>query len=308
MTIPQEVIALAEQRAQARLSKDFSLSDKLRDQILALGYVIKDTSEGYDIVEKPPFEVFENLASVKVKPTREKSRITICLLVDGWLEDTQECLDALLKHSPGDANILVLDLGNIDSVGNYLDGVEKSNSKIEVIHLAQTLNVAGWANSINKLIELRNSEFCVVMDLSSIISGDAISPLVSRIDDQFVAVGWKGCQVNLEEQWRSVDDKGDGEVDILLGYLFAIKTKIAREIPANSKAKFYRNADLEWSLELRSKGHKLLAFSQDLAVVQKRHHGYHDSDQEYREKESKKTYDRILQNYRGKNQILSPRR
>ena len=81
-----------------------------------------------------------------------------------------------------------------------------------------------------------------------------------------------------------------------------------RDKLTNSKAKFYRNADLEWSLELRSKGHKLLAFSQDLAVAQKRHHGYHDSDQEYREKESKKTYDRILQNYRGKNQILSPRR
>ena len=92
MTTPQEVISLAEQRVQARLNKDFSLSDKLRDQILALGYVIKDTSEGYDLVEKPPFEVFENLASVKVKSTREKSRITICLLVDGWLQDTQECL------------------------------------------------------------------------------------------------------------------------------------------------------------------------------------------------------------------------
>ena len=83
---------------------------------------------------------------------------------------------------------------------------------------------------------------------------------------------------------------------------------VAQEIPANSKAKFYRNADLEWSLELRSKGHKIVALGDALPVEQKRHHGYHDSDIEYREKESKKTYDRILQNYRGKTQILSPRR
>jgi hypothetical protein len=146
------------------------------------------------------------------------------------------------------------------------------------------------------------------MDLSSIISGDAITPLINQIKGEIVAAGWKGSLVKLDDEWRSVEDKGEGEVDILLGYLFAIKTKIAQEIPANSKAKFYRNADLEWSLELRSKGHKLVALGNTLPVEQKRHHGYHDSDIEYREKESKKTYDRILQNYRGKTQILSPRR
>lgn len=308
MSAPVEVIQLADQRVKARLNKDYALSDILRDQILALGFVIKDNSEGYELQEKPPFEVFENLASVKTKANREVTKTTICLLVDGWLEDTKECLESLIKYCPADTNILVLDLGNIDSVGNYLTQVEKVNSKVEVIHLSQSLEQAGWANSINKLIQICMSEFSVVMDMSSILTGDAISPLINKINAEVVAVGWKGSLVNLEDQWRSVEDKGDGEVDILLGYLFAIRTQTAQETPANSKAKFYRNADLEWSLELRSKGHKLLAFSQDLPVVQKRHHGYHDSDIEYREKESKKTYDRILQNYRGKTQILSPRR
>jgi len=308
MTIPKEVTDLAEQRIQARASKDFALSDLLRDKIAELGFVIKDKPDGYELLEKPPFEVFENLASIKFDSNRLSKRITICLLVDGWLADTKECLEALLKFMPKDASILALDLGNKDSVGNYLADTQKSNENLVVVHISQTLEQAGWANSINKLIELNPAEFSVVMDLSSIISADAITPLRDQIKGEIVAAGWKGSLVNLDDQWRSVEDKGDGEVDILLGYLFVIKTKIAQEIPANSKAKFYRNADLEWSLELRSKGHKLVAFSKDLAVEQKRHHGYHDSDIEYREKESKKTYDRILQNYRGKTQILSPRR
>lgn len=308
MATPQEVIDLAEQRVQARINKDFALSDQLRDQILSFGFIIKDKPEGYELVEKPPFQVFENLNSVKISKIVNKRRTTVCLIVDGWPEDTKECLEALLKFCPSDSNILILDLGNIDAVGNYLAEVEKNEANLEIIHVSQTLVQTGWANSINKLIELSNSDYCVVMDLSSVFSGDAISPLLDRIKDQVVAVGWKGSLVNLDDEWRSVDDKGDGEVDILLGYLFVIKKDIAQEIPANPKAKFYRNADLEWSLDLRSKGHKLLAFSQDLPVTQKRHHGYHDSDIEYREKESKKTYDRILQNFRGKNQILSPRR
>lgn len=308
MATPQEVIDLAEQRVQARINKDFALSDQLRDQILSFGFIIKDKPEGYELVEKPPFQVFENLNSVKISKIVNKCKTVVCLIVDGWPEDTKECLEALLKFCPSDSNILILDLGNIDAVGNYLAEVEKNEANLEIIHVSQTLVQTGWANSINKLIELSNSEYCVVMDLSSVFSGDAISPLLDRVKDQVVAVGWKGSLVNLDDEWRSVDDKGDGEVDILLGYLFVIKKDIAKEIPANPKAKFYRNADLEWSLDLRSKGHKLLAFSQDLPVTQKRHHGYHDSDIEYREKESKKTYDRILQNFRGKNQILSPRR
>ena len=308
MTIPKEVTDLAEQRIQARASKDFALSDQLRDKIAELGFVIKDKPDGYELLEKPPFEVFENLASIKFDSNRLSKRITICLLVDGWLADTKECLEALLKFMPKDASILALDLGNKDAVGNYLADTQKSNENLVVVHISQTLDQAGWANSINKLIELNPAEFSVVMDLSSIMSADAITPLIDQIQGDIVAAGWKGSLVNLDDQWRSVEDKGDGEVDILLGYLFVIKTKIAQEIPANSKAKFYRNADLEWSLELRSKGHKLVAFSKGLAVEQKRHHGYHDSDIEYREKESKKTYDRILQNYRGKTQILSPRR
>ena len=308
MRIPKEVIDLAEQRIQARASKDFALSDQLRDKIAELGFVIKDKPDGYELLEKPPFEVFENLASIKVNSNLLSKRITICLLVDGWLADTKECIEALLKFMPKDASVLALDLGNKDAVGNYLADTQKSNKNLVVVHISQTLEQAGWANSINKLIELNPAEFSVVMDLSSIMSADAITPLIEQIKGDIVAAGWKGSLVNLDDQWRSVEDKGDGEVDILLGYLFVIKTKIAQEIPANSKAKFYRNADLEWSLELRSKGHKLVAFSKDLAVEQKRHHGYNDSDVEYREKESKKTYDRILQNYRGKTQILSPRR
>ncbi len=308
MSTPKEVIDLAEQRIQARATKDFALSDQLRDKIAELGFIIKDKPDGYELLEKPAFEVFENLTSIKIDTNLLSKKITICLLVDGWLADTKECIEALLKFMPKDASILVLDLGNKDEVGNYLAETQKTNEKLIAIHISQTLEQAGWANSINKLVELNPAEFSVVMDLSSIMSADAISPLVDQIKGDIVAAGWKGSLVNLDDQWRSVEDKGDGEVDILLGYLFVIKTKIAQEIPANSKAKFYRNADLEWSLELRSKGHKLVAFSKDLGVEQKRHHGYHDSDIEYREKESKKTYDRILQNYRGKTQILSPRR
>ncbi len=307
MSIPQEVIDLAQKRVEARKNKDYSLSDQLRDEIAQKGYLVKDTPTGFDLVEKPEFEVFENLNLIKYKQ-KSKSNVTVLLLVEGWLEDTRECLEALLKHLNEQTSFLILDLANKERVGNYLNDLANSQSRVEVIHISQSLQEAGWANSINKLIEINENPFSVIMDLSSIISEDVVTKLLEKFEDKIAAVGWKGALVNLEDQWRSVEDKGDGEVDILLSYFFIIRTEVARKIPANSKAKFYRNADLEWSLSLRKEGFKLFAYSSDLKIEQKRHHGYHDSDIQYRDKESKKTYDRILQNFRGKTEILSPRR
>ncbi len=307
MSIPQEVIDLAQKRVEARKNKDYSLSDQLRDEIAQKGYLVKDTPTGFDLVEKPEFEVFENLNLIKYKQ-KSKSNVTVLLLVEGWLDDTRECLEALLKHLNEQTSFLILDLANKERVGNYLNDLANSQSRVEVIHISQSLQEAGWANSINKLIEINENPFSVIMDLSSIISEDVVTKLLEKFEDKIAAVGWKGALVNLEDQWRSVEDKGDGEVDILLSYFFIIKSEVARKIPANSKAKFYRNADLEWSLSLRKEGFKLFAYSSDLKIEQKRHHGYHDSDIQYRDKESKKTYDRILQNFRGKTEILSPRR
>ena len=47
----------------------------------------------------------------------------------------------------------------------------------------------------------------------------------------------------------------------------------------------------------------------DLPVRQDRHRGYHDSDPAYRDKESRRTYDRFLQRFRGREdlRLSSPR-
>ena len=50
--VPQEILELAEKRKTARESKDWNLSDKLRDEILEKGYLIKDTPNGYELTRK----------------------------------------------------------------------------------------------------------------------------------------------------------------------------------------------------------------------------------------------------------------
>ena len=50
--VPPEVLALASQRLEARKNKNWAESDLLREKIKELGYVIKDTKEGFEITKE----------------------------------------------------------------------------------------------------------------------------------------------------------------------------------------------------------------------------------------------------------------
>ena len=47
--IPEEIIKLAEERQKARENKDWAESDRLRDEIIKMGFSIKDTKNGYEL-------------------------------------------------------------------------------------------------------------------------------------------------------------------------------------------------------------------------------------------------------------------
>lgn len=49
---PTEILSLADARQTARTEKDFAASDRLRDEIAALGWEVRDTPDGYELVKK----------------------------------------------------------------------------------------------------------------------------------------------------------------------------------------------------------------------------------------------------------------
>lgn len=49
--IPEEVMALVEERQVARKAKDFAKADEIRDEITALGYAVKETRQGTEITK-----------------------------------------------------------------------------------------------------------------------------------------------------------------------------------------------------------------------------------------------------------------
>ena len=46
------IVELAERRVAARAAKDFAESDRLRDEIAAAGWVVRDVADGYELVPR----------------------------------------------------------------------------------------------------------------------------------------------------------------------------------------------------------------------------------------------------------------
>jgi len=296
VSAPDSVHELAKARQAARAEKNFALSDQLRDEIAAQGFEVVDVAGGYELRPKKRFPTYESTRDIR--PINSgKYEITVAIIINGFHDDAVKTVTTIKEFSQ--CAIALLVLGDPGILVNELD------ARTSLVQLTEDF---GWGESANALLRNVTSEFIVIMDPSTRFTGDAITPVLAELKKrEFVAVGWRGGLINLEDEWRSVDDKGAGEVDVLFSYFIAMHREDALAARGfSNRALYYRNADIEFSLNLRHSNGRLLQM--DLPLEQDRHHGYHDTDPEYRDAQSKKNYDRILERFRGKTAILSPRR
>ena len=222
--------------------------------------------------------------------------ITVNLILDGFIDDFRASLQSILDNS--EAEIFVVVNGKQDF--QEIDGM---SPRVTIDYQKQRL---GWSNAINLALAKVTTKYIVLMDPSTRFTNNPFPEVIKNLALGYTGVGWRGGLINLDDEWRSVTDKGLGEVDVLFGYFMVLDREVALAVGANPSAKYYRNADLEFSLAIRAVGGKLVQI--ELPLNQERHHGYHDVEDAYREKHSKENYQRLLKRFRGNLGILAPRR
>ena len=295
MTASKSKEELAQERLDARAAKDFAKADQLRDQIAALGFEVIDVAGGFEFRAKERFPTYASTRDIKA--IKVNGDIAIAMIVDGFTADAAETVRTIKAHCQTPVVALV--------TSDPAELIEEIDLQFQLIAITENF---GWGENANALLKNISSKYLVIMDPSTRFTGDAMAPVLAELSKgEFSAVGWRGGLVNTEDEWRSVDDKGAGEVDVLFSYFLAFNCADATNAGGfNNRAIYYRNADIEFSLRLRHSSGRLLQM--DLPLEQARHHGYYDTDEQFREIQSKKNYDRILERFRGKSAILSPRR
>ncbi len=300
MSAPEAVVELARARLAARAAKDWALADQLRNRIAELGFEVLDVADGFEFKLKSPFPIVSRVGDLR-KFTDKTFESSIAIIADGYIDDLIAAISSAKEYAPVGCAILVLISGKpeLRSIAAQVDART---------FIAQVQEGVGWGEAANALLKYSPAPYLIIMDPSTRLLADAVTPtIVALSTGDWAAVGWRGGLINIADEWRSVEDKGPGEVDVLFSYFLGLNRESAIESGGfNNRATFYRNADIEFSLRLRQSRGNLLQM--DLPLEQARHHGYYDTDPSFRDEQSKKNYDRILERFRGKNEILVARR
>ena len=295
MSAPASVIELANARIQAREAKDFSLADRLRNLIAQAGFEVVDVAEGYELREKA---AFITLAFARdIRPIDLENEVSVALIVDGFTDDALESVNLVKANS--DCGVVILSIGDPGRL------VEAMDSRT---YLFAVQPGASWGDCANALLEKIESQFVVIIDPATQFMGVAISPAIEELKKgEFVAVGWRGGLIDTDNDWQSVLDRGPGEVDVVHSFFMAFNREAVLEIGGfNLRAVYFQNADIELSLKIRQAGGRLLQMELPLALG--RHHAVEDTDPAYRQAHAAKNLNRLLERFKGKSAILSPRR
>ena len=281
-------------RQEARANKDFARADEIRDEIAAAGYEIKDTPQG-SVVEKA--SSFETVDPAKIESTFDKPadvEFSIHLLYEGYRDDLDRFLHGLRAHNDlSSTEVVLVDNGS----GDAEDLETLSGDLVNVIHLDREV---GWAAARNVGLKRARGEIVVLVDLSVEPTGDILSPLASCLGDP--AVGLAGPFGLVSETMREWTSSDGPEVDALEGYLIATRRTLLAEGLLSEKFKWYRNADIDFSFQIRSTGVKAVVLP--LPLRRHAHRGWEALNEEERAKRSKRNHYLFYDRWKSRHDLL----
>ena len=155
-------------RQVARAEKNFALADQIRDQIALLGFDILDIPSGFEFKARSRFPVVNRITDVRSLTSKEYE-ISVALIVDGFADDAAAAIKTIKQYSTAKLAILVLINGNPE-LGGLVNEIDDDT------FLVQVSAGCGWGEAANALLKIAPSTFVVIMDPSTIFTGDAITP------------------------------------------------------------------------------------------------------------------------------------
>lgn len=294
--IPQDVADLLAQREQARAARDFTRADLLRDQIADAGFIVRDGPEGSTVEPKPAFVPVDPATIVDVLGAPPELRFSFHVLWEGEEGDLRRALDSL-PRAPA-VEVIIIDNGSPD--GASIEQIATTHPGARVVHLDREL---GWAAARNAGLKLSRGAFIVLLDLSIEPTGDILKPIERTFDDAAVGlVGPFGLVSDDMREWRPSDGP---DVDAIEGYLLAVRREHLAKGLINERFKWYRNADIDLSFQVRSLGARAVVVP--LAVRKHIHRGWEALDEDERARRSKRNHAVFFDRWKDRTDLLTGR-
>ena len=295
--------ALLQQRQAARERRDFATADAIRDQLRQAGWLVRDTPDGPELTEAPPYQTLDPAALAPRWDEPDRYDVSVVAHVAGWPEDVARATRALAAHHRhlGYEVLLVSD-GAGEATGRALEDLATEDPHVQVLHLDPAI---GFGASMNLAMGQALGRVLVWLDPHVEATGDLLGPLLAALDQPGtgLAGGWGVTTTSMLEF-----EADDGpEVDAIEGYLLAVPRALAAGLGVDPKDRYYRNADLDYSFAVRALGSPgpLRAVRVEVPAARHRHRGFHETDPAERDRASRKNYDRFLGRWKDRTDLLT---
>lgn len=294
--VPDEVLRLASDRWDKRRDRDFAAADELRARILALGYRVLDSAEGFTLeaVEPPLTASLERLrpgevASILHEPP--DAAFSVHWIVQGWPEDVVRGITSFRGWpARGDVHHVVVDVTGTDP-SIWPEGVE----------LVSLIDGVGWATARNCGLRRARGDVVILADGSIEASGDVLAPLALALEDPTTGIaGPFGIVTSDLHEFRRSEGIGPGrDVDAIEGYLMAFRRETLRAAGFLDEAfSFYRSCDIEYSFRVKERGLRTVVVPVPVATHE--HRAWAHTAPARRDALSKRNFYRFLDRYRGR--------
>lgn len=286
--LPEDVHELVRKREEARNAKDYARADALREEILARGFLLKDTPEGAvvePIIREEPTSRFRIEDPAAIPSTLDQPAslaFSFHLLFEGFPGDVERFLDGLERHNDV-SSLEVVIVNNASPDGEQVEAVAEKRPFARALHLDREV---GWAAARNAGLKTSKGEITALVDGSTEPVGDVLTPLTAAFADP--SAGLAGPFGLVSEDMREWEPSDGPEVDAIEGYLLATRREILAKGLVHEKFKWYRNADIDLSFQIRSTGAK--AVVTPLPVIKHAHRGWEALDEAERARRSKKNH------------------
>ena len=298
------VLDLVAERQAARQRRDFARADAIRDELRAAGWLVRDTPAGPHLAEAPPYETVDPAALAPRWDEPDRHEATVVVHVAGWPQDVARAVTALAAHCGGvDHEVVLVDDGAGEATGRALEDLARAVERVHVLHLEPAV---GFGAAMNLAMGQALGRVLVWLDPHVEADGDLLAPLLLALAEPGtgLAGGWG---VTSHSMLDFEADDGP-EVDAVEGYLLAVPRALAAQVPLDPKHRYYRNADLDFSFavrDLHGDSGRLRAVRVPVPARRHRHRAYHETEPVQRERASRKNYDRFLQRWKGRTDLLT---
>ncbi len=225
--------------------------------------------------------------------------MTLLTVVHGWKPDAERWLLSVFTRSTADFEALIVDNSGDEGIASWLDN--RAAERLRVIRLDPPL---GFGAAVHAGIEAAAGEVCVLFDQSVELKGDAITPLLTALDDPSVVVagpfGVRAKGTTLKE----FEEGAGPDVDAIEGYCMAFRRADALAAGGfDPKFRFYRIADIEFSFRLRDHRGRALVVP-DLPVVKHEHRLWEATEPDERDRLSRRNLYRFLDRWRDRTDLM----